>query len=150
MVIVTGATVSTGSGSNAGTITAAGGAGGGSSGNVGGAGSMGRVRWDAPTGTMPSTTSASIARGPSFLTTSISVGSNSLELVGSPNTGFTSYATNSAGVQSNTSTAMFDTGGSATIHPSLSPGWNHVCVFVAGGAAGSFQAERCIDVAYLP
>jgi hypothetical protein len=91
------------------------------------------------------------SRGLAFTTNDIVVSTKSLEVVGTAETTFSYYSVDSANQQSNTTMTMFNSGGSAMIQPVLSPGWNHVCVFLNtdGGTAGTLEAERCIDIAYL-
>jgi hypothetical protein len=144
MVILTGASLSVTM-----PINALGGAGGASGASAGGSGSIGRVRWDSPA-TGITTGSAAVTQGPAFVGTDLVLPSESLQLVGSPHASIEYYDTNAAGEQTTMQMTSFNGNGSVMIQPSLTVGWNHVCVFLVGGMPGSFQAERCIDVAYLP
>jgi hypothetical protein len=148
MVIVAGASLSFPAISTM--IKATGGAAGtGTSSNSGGSGSVGRVRWDAPSGTAP-TSDGAVARGPAFVSNSVVLSSNTLQLIGQPDTSIMFYVVDATGQQSTPAMASFNGGGSTTIEPVLSIGWNHVCAYLPLGSPGSLEAERCIDVAYLP
>jgi hypothetical protein len=44
----------------------------------------------------------------------------------------------------------FDRSGTATLTPTLSPGYNRVCVKLSKGSETDAPANACVDVAYLP
>ena len=113
--------------------------------------SDGRIRWDAPAGSAPSATPTAV-RGPAFVTMPEVITSAALQLVGSANHKFDVYWIDSAGQHNDASEAgsSFDVSGMATIHPPLGRGYDHVCITLAGGAQGAIEADKCVDVAYMP
>ncbi|MDB4953526.1 MAG: hypothetical protein JWO36_1095 [Myxococcales bacterium] len=143
IVVRTGATLSTGA------LTAAGGAG--RTPGTGGHGSEGRIRWDAPAGAAPASTPMAV-RGPAFvMAPSILTTDTTLRLIGTPSVQFNVYTvdesgTNHAGQQG----VAFGADAMATINPPVSVGFNRVCITLAGGHQGAPEADKCIDVAYLP
>ena len=44
----------------------------------------------------------------------------------------------------------FDSSGTATFNPTLSPGYNQVCVKLDKGRENEAAANACVGVAYLP
>ncbi|MGE5186107.1 MAG: hypothetical protein ACM31C_28825 [Acidobacteriota bacterium] len=129
-----------------GTLKALGGAAGASD---AGAGSDGRIRWDAPAGGAPSAMPTPV-RGPAYTTTAIAVTTAQLQLVGSPNHTFSIYWVDDAQQTHTGSMGSFGDAGTATIGPALAPGYSHVCITLTGGQQGKPEADKCIDVAYLP
>ena len=116
----------------------------------GGAGSPGRIRWDAPGGTAPMATPAAV-RGPSFIGVPevITTQAVALQLMGTPSHGFAVYWDDTSNQHTGVP-GSFGTDGLATITPGLSVGYNHVCITVMGGAQNTPEADKCVDVAYLP
>ena len=45
---------------------------------------------------------------------------------------------------------MLGSGGMSTFSPPLQQGLNHVCILLFGGQPMTSEAEKCIDVAFLP
>lgn len=130
------------------TLTAVGGGGTGGTANDG-TGSVGRIRWDAPAGAAPSATPVAV-RGPAFVTaTPLVMTTASLQLVGAPNHQFSVYHSDSGG-QHNDAAGSFDGSGNATITPQLGVGFDRVCITLMGGMQGAPEADKCVDVAYLP
>ena len=132
-----------------GTLKAAGGAGGSANGNSGGAGSVGRIRWDAPAGG-GLTASPAAVRGPAFTTTAIALTSTQLSLVGTANHMFTVYWIDDMQQTHAGDPGSFSANGTATISPALARGYSRVCITLVGGQQGTPEADKCIDVAYLP
>jgi len=115
----------------------------------GAAGSIGRVRWDAPEGNAPSATAH---RGLAFgklATRVFTTASPSLTVVGASGDGFSVRVIDQDG-------HSFDGGhtsinnGLAAISPALHPGYNQVCITLDTGVQGHVEADKCIDVAFLP
>jgi hypothetical protein len=135
-----------------GALSVAGGAGGmGVSGNGdGGRGSDGRVRWDALTGGPPSVSSGMAHRGPTIkLDTQVfRTQSPAITVIGTTNDRFDVYW-ESGGLR--TTGGRYSLGASnAVITPMLREGFNRLCLTLLGGDQGSSEADKCVDVAYLP
>ena len=133
-----------------GMIEAKGGAGGTANSN-GGAGGDGRVRWDAPGGQAPASDVAP-HRGPSFATSTplvVRAAEANVMLTGEPNAPFSFYTVHD-GIDQDGASHTFGAAGTFTITPQLSPGLNQVCVLLAGGVRRSHEADKCIEVAFLP
>lgn len=136
-----------------GTLIAAGGAGGGSgSGGSGGAGSAGRVRWDAQSNVAPTVPAGTRHRGPVFTveTRLFRTPKVTLTLVGTANDRFDVYTSHAALTMPGPQGVSFDAGGAATFALTLAQGATHVCLTLQGGQQGSSEADKCIDVAFLP
>ena len=130
----------------AGALTADGGAGG-SGGSGGGKGSVGRIRWDSPMTAAPT----GAVLGPSFVaTTPLVVSTQSFDLIGGPTYTFDVTITDSVSSRPDVQGTTFDSNGQASISPHLGKGWNRVCITMRPGTAGTAEADKCIDVAYLP
>lgn len=127
-----------------GTLTSNGGNGAG----TGGAGSVGRIRWDAPSGAAPTATPSAF-RGPAFVTP-LRITSTTLTLIGTPNRKFDVYWTDAAGQHTGAIGVAFDATSMATINPGLMRGYNRVCITLMNGMQGGPESDKCIDVAYLP
>lgn len=146
-----------GSLSTSGAISVAGGLGGTSSAN-GGAGSDGRVRWDVPSGTQPMVPKGTVHRGPAFtLATRIFRTPNAMiSLSGTPNDRFNVYSIHadvtmhvyvtSPGQQG----VSFSPDGTAAFMQTLQQGFTHLCITLEGGKQGTPEADKCVDVAFLP
>jgi hypothetical protein len=136
----------------AGLITANGGSGGDvNSTSDGGAGADGRVRWDAPTGAPPPANVAT-HRGQSFAESTPLVARMpdvTFSVMGKPAASFTFYTVH-GGSEHTGGTETFDGGGAAQFTALLRQGHNKVCVTLSGGTRGSNEADKCIDVAFLP
>ncbi len=74
----------------------------------------------------------------------------SFTLMGTSGDEFDVYMIDSAGILHAGEHASFNGGGIATITPSLSAGYNALCVKLAGGMQSEPVANACIDVAFLP
>jgi hypothetical protein len=138
-----------------GTIHVAGGAGGtpapGGAGG-GGAGSVGRVRWDSPVDGAPSSPDTAAHRGPSFtgVTRVVTTSEPTFMLSGTSGDEIDVRAIDSRDVPHPGPHVSFNSSGIATIRPTLSPGFNQLCVKLAGGSENQPAANTCITVAYLP
>ncbi len=134
-----------------GSFIAAGGGGAGGS-MTDGKGSDGRVRWDATAGAPPTAMPAAV-RGPSFAaSTQLVIRTTSIDLVGTSPHKFDVYWRDANGVHNDGVDAgtAFDANGNANIKPPLMPGFATVCITIMGGTQGASEADKCIDVAYLP
>lgn len=134
-------------------LTATGGAKGtGSSSGDGGAGAVGRIRWDAPTGApagMPAP-----HRGPSFAATTPSTTAEqkpSITMAGSDGDIFDVYVIADDNMV-HTGEPMMQTfaGGAASFMPTLLPGYNKLCVTIRPGMRLTSEADKCVEIAYLP
>lgn len=136
---------------SAGTVSAIGGAGAAVTGAEGGKGSNGRARWDAAQGSAPGGTPPA-RRGPAFAPMTphiVTVKDPGFTLSGSNGTQFAVYRIDETGAALDHGTGSFSNS-MAVIRPILDLGWNKVCVTLAGGERFSSEADKCIDVAYLP
>ena len=121
----------------------------GSGGSSGGAGAVGRTRWDAPDGAAPSGQARrgiAFGRMPSRVFTT---SSPTFPVVGTSGDGFSFRVIDQSGASHDGGHASFNND-AATISPVLHAGANRVCVTIDGGARGSFEADRCVDVVFLP
>lgn len=127
----------------------AGGAGAGGNGD-GGPGSHGRVRWDAPTGAAPTVPNGTLHRGPSFkLDTQVfRTASPAITVLGTTNDRFDVYWSHAGMTYAGSSYSIGAT--SATVTPMLRQGFNRLCITLAGGKQGAPEADKCVDVAFLP
>jgi hypothetical protein len=124
----------------------------------GGAGAAGRVRWDAQTGGVPAVASGTLHRGPAFTVTTRVFREQpvaDISLVGTPNDILGVYAVSGGKTYLGTRTeagpeVTIGPGGSVTFHQLLEQGLSQLCVTVAGGKLGTSEADKCIDVAFLP
>jgi hypothetical protein len=125
------------------------GAGNGSSGS-GGAGAAGRVRWDAP-GDTPPTSDTTAVRGPSLVVPSriVTTASPPLDVKGPGHRGFVVRVIDQDSMPHDSGLESFNAAGTTTINPRLSGGRNQVCVILDGGPQTTI-ADQCIAVAYLP
>jgi hypothetical protein len=142
-----------------GSISVNGGAGGAASSTSvggGGTGSHGRVRWDAAAGTapaiaLPATASGTLHRGPAFTlaTRLFRAPVVKISMVGTPNDRFNVYTENggktSAGPQ-----ISIGSDGTVVFDQTLQQGLSHLCVTLEGGQQGASEADKCVDVAFLP
>jgi hypothetical protein len=138
----------------AGMISVQGGAGGGGNlGNNGGKGADGRVRWDAPAGGAPPVVAGTrtVHRGPSFLLTTqvFRITDPTISVIGTPGDRFDVSVENEGTIYTGQSTSIADTG-MGVFSPPLHQGLNHVCIVLDGGKPKTSEAEKCVDVAFLP
>lgn len=111
-------------------------------------GSVGRVRWDGP-GEPPG---VSARRGLAFAalaTRVFTMSSPSLTVLGTSGDGFAVRVIDEDN-QSRSGGTTSVNNGEVVIIPELQPGHNQVCVTLDGGAQGSLEADKCIDLAFLP
>ncbi len=133
-------------------VSASGGLGGDVGNTDGGAGSAGRIRWDGPAGVAPTADVPSVNRGPAFAAGSelmVRETMPSITLIGKSNVGFTVYTRHESQTY-NQATGTFGSAGSVEIHPLLRGGYNELCITLNGGVQGAFEADKCIDVAFIP
>lgn len=132
----------------------AGTAGGGKAGGAGsgGAGGPGRVRWDSPVNKQPSSTEGAPRRGPSFQAVMpiVTMREPEMTVVGTPGDELDARVLDDHSTPHAGPHIVFDKTGSATFIPTLSPGYNRVCVKLATGSESDAPANACVDVAYLP
>ena len=117
-----------------------------------GAGSVGRVRWDAPAGTSPSSPDRAAHRGPAFQAPPrvVATASQVYTLSGSAGDEIDVRVTDQSNTPHVGEHAIFNSQGIATITAALSPGYNAVCVKLAGGSSTEPLANACVDVVALP
>ncbi|HEX4420678.1 MAG TPA: hypothetical protein VH165_22340 [Kofleriaceae bacterium] len=144
-----------GAGATLGAISAKGGTGGTSGlGGAGGIGSIGRVRVDAPSiaGTQPGF-SSSVRRGVAFATAAPLVTHDPHVLINVVSAfaadQFQVVVRDAANTTIQTSSLLFATP-TAAITPSLSPGFNRVCVLPPGGTLTNEESTNCLDLVYVP
>jgi hypothetical protein len=142
-----------GAGATLGAISAKGGPGG--TGSIpGGIGSIGRVRVDAPSiaGTQPAF-SPSVRRGVAFATAVPLVTHDPHVLINVVSAfaadQFQVVVRDAANTTIQTTSLMFATP-TAAITPSLSPGYNRVCVLTPGGNLTNDESTNCLDLVYVP
>jgi hypothetical protein len=118
----------------------------------GGQGSSGRVRWDAPGGTSPASPDHPAHRGPAFQgpKSVVTAAGEVFQLTGSSGDEFDVRVIDRSGAVHGGEHAIFGSGGVAVITPALQPGYNQLCVTIAGGMPSDPAASTCIDVAFLP
>ena len=123
----------------------------------GGAGAAGRVRWDAQTGGVAAIASGTLHRGPAFAVTTrlFREPVASISLVGTPNDVLAVYTVNDGKTSLGTGTeagsaVTIGPVGTVTFHQLLEQGLSQLCVTVAGGKLGTSEADKCLDVAFLP
>lgn len=134
-----------------------GGTGAGVGGGAGGPGSPGRVRWDAQTGALSTIANGTLHRGPAF-TVPVRLFRDSvvnITLVGTQSDVLSVYAINGGKTYLGTRTdppgqPTIGSDGTVMFHQVLEQGLSHLCVTVAGGTLGTSEADKCIDVAFLP
>lgn len=136
-----------------GTISVLGGKGNGN----GGTGSAGRVRWDVPNGTPPVVEAGTgpgptLHRGPAFtLTTRIfRTASATISLIGTPNDRFDVRLIHAGVTNGGPQGVSFSPDGTATFTQTLQQGLTHLCITLDGGEQGAPEADKCVDIAYLP
>lgn len=118
----------------------------------GGAGAVGRIRWDAPTGS-PSGMPAP-HRGPSFAATTPTTTTEqkpTIMMTGTDGDIFDVYVIADDNMV-HTGEPMMQTfaGGTASFMPTLLPGYNKLCVTIRPGMRLTSEADKCMDIAYLP
>ncbi len=118
----------------------------------GGAGGAGRVRWDSPMDTQLAPPESPPHRGPSFksVTPVVTMREPAMLVVGTPGDELDARVMDDRGTPHAGPHIVFDPSGSATFTPTLSPGYNRVCVKLATGSESDPPANACVDVAYLP
>jgi hypothetical protein len=136
-----------------GTISVVGGAGTGS----GGGGSGGRVRWDVPTGTPPVLAAgagpgSTLHRGPAFTqpTRIFRTPYAMLAVIGKANDQFNVYTVHAGVTNTDPQVIAISPDGTRSFQVTLQQGFTHVCLTLAGGQQGTGEADKCIDVAFLP
>lgn len=120
----------------------------------GGPGSGGRVRWDAQTGASPTLTgaSATLHRGPAFaqpmriFRTPYAM----LSVIGKANDQFNFYTVHAGVTNTDSQVISISPDGTRSFLVTLQQGFTHVCLTLAGGQQGTDEADKCIDVAFLP
>ena len=119
--------------------------------DTGGTGSVGRIRFDVATGTPPAGDPVP-HRGPAFAGAPVTVTTPnpSIMLTGSSNDGFKVYVIDHDGASHDQDTYAFGSNGTVTITPTLFRGYNRLCILLDGGARGTPEGEKCIDIAMLP
>jgi hypothetical protein len=136
----------------AGTISVKGGSAGGGA-SSGGVGSDGRVRWDVETGTAPTVApgTRTVHRGPSFMLTTqvFRTTDPTMTVVGTAGDRFDVSVENEGMVYAGGNT-MIAGNGMGVFSPPLHQGLNHVCILLEGGKPRTSEAEKCVDVAFLP
>jgi len=138
-------------------IDVKGGGGGGSTSGLtgaGGAGTEGRIRWDTPLGnTAPTTVAPAVPhRGPAFDPATPAIVRTmraTFSMIGSTNDSFDVYVVDQDGIQHLGAKETFSND-VASFEPTLTPGYNLVCITLDGGERGKPEADKCIEVAYLP
>ncbi|HEU4730689.1 MAG TPA: hypothetical protein VFT22_22495 [Kofleriaceae bacterium] len=124
----------------------------------GGNGSPGRVRWDAPSGVgITAIAAGTLHRGPAFTLTERLFRDSivNISLRGTANDTLSVYAVNGGKTYNGTRTDVGDTvtigpDGTLVFRQVLEQGLSHLCVTVAGGKLGTSEADKCVDVAFLP
>ncbi|HEY4242167.1 MAG TPA: hypothetical protein VGM88_20250 [Kofleriaceae bacterium] len=113
----------------------------------GGDGSVGVVRWDSPTSTLPT----GAHRGPSFLTTPLTATSQpTITAIGNAGDAYSGYDGGDDGDDVPLTAGTFAaSSGHATLDTHLAPGYNVVCVYLGSSPTPSL-ASTCVDIAYLP
>lgn len=123
-------------------------------GNVGdgGDGGNGRVRWDAPGGAAPVVSSVdTVHRGPAFkLATRVFRDQIArISVIGTANDGFNVYTTNAGTISAGAHVLVGQTG-MVTFSQALQQGHTQLCITLDGGQPRTSEADKCIDVAFLP
>jgi hypothetical protein len=118
----------------------------------GGTSSVGRVRWDAIADTAPPSPSRPAHRGPAFMLPPriVTRSPQTFTLLGTQSDGFSVRVTDQQHTMHDGDHVSFAANNTALISPALYPGYNQICITLDGGAAGQPEADKCIDVAYLP
>jgi hypothetical protein len=118
----------------------------------GGSGGPGRVRWDSPMDKQPPSPDSAAHRGPSFKAVMpvVMMREPAMALVGTPGDELDARVLDDQGVPHAGPHVAFDRSGTATLTPTLSPGYNRVCVKLSKGSETDAPANACVDVAYLP
>jgi hypothetical protein len=118
----------------------------------GGDGADGRVRWDARSGGPPTVSFAGTThRGPAFTVPDrvFRTALAAISLVGTPGDGFTVHAFRDN--MTYTGARMFvGQGGTVTFSYELLPGYTELCITLDGGQPRTSEAQKCIDVAFVP
>jgi hypothetical protein len=135
-----------------GAINVAGGSGGGGVAS-GGNGSGGRVRWDAPTGSAPNVMAGNrtLHRGPSFVVSDpvFRITDPMIAVIGQAGDRF-DVSVENHGMVAIGARVTIPAGNTAMFSPPLQQGLNRVCILLLGGRPMSSEAEKCVDVAFLP
>jgi hypothetical protein len=91
-------------------------------------------------------------RGPTFdpaTTAVVRTQRVTFSLAGTTNDAFNFYVIDQDGTPTLGAKVPF-VNGMATFQPTLTPGFNRICVTIEGGERGKPEADKCIDVAYVP
>jgi hypothetical protein len=144
------------------TLTAdlGGGGAGAGGGGQGGPGGTGRIRFDLPGATLPTTSPVGVAhRGLAFAASAMpfyTMDNPTVTIVGTPLDVFDMYVVDSAGM-AHTGEPInqeIDGTGMKTVLITLLPGYNRVCATIHGGMRNKDDrfslADTCIETAYLP
>ncbi|HEY0994032.1 MAG TPA: hypothetical protein VGD80_43545, partial [Kofleriaceae bacterium] len=136
-----------------GTVSVKGGNGGGGAAS-GGKGADGRVRWDAQTGSAPALAmdqTPTVHRGPAFMLGDpvFRVTDPRITVIGTTGDRF-DVSVENHGMAVSGPSVMIPSSGAAMFIPPLQQGLNHVCILLFGGKPTTSEAEKCIDVAFLP
>ncbi len=125
---------------------------GGVGGPNGGTSSVGRVRWDAIGDTAPLSPTRPAHRGPAFMLPPriVTKSPQTFTLAGTQGDGFSVRVMDPQRTMHEGGHAGFLANNTALISPVLYPGYNQICITLDKGAPGQPEADRCIDVAYLP
>jgi hypothetical protein len=121
-------------------------------GGLGGDGAPGRVRWDAALGTMPQVPVGTRHRGPAFtLTTPIfRTPYAMISLNGTSNDRFNVYSIHAGMTHAGPQNVSINPDGTATFLETLQQGFTQLCITLEGGQQGTSEADKCVDVAFLP
>jgi len=130
------------------------GGGGGTTAPAGGAGSAGRVRWDVPlqSAAPPPATPVTPHRGPAYAKDTpliFNEATPSITVYGTVNDSFDINITDQDSALHSNDNATF-AGTAVTIKPKLQRGYNLLCISLSGGKRGTAEADKCIEVAFVP
>jgi hypothetical protein len=117
----------------------------------GGTSSVGRVRWDAVDGTAPSPTRPA-HRGPAFMLPPriVTRSPQTFTVLGTQSDGFSVRVTDQQHTMHDGEHVSVAASSTALVSPALYPGYNQICILLDGGSPGQPEANKCIEVAYLP
>jgi len=118
----------------------------------GGMASVGRVRWDSPSGDAPSSPDRAPHRAPSFLDPVhvVTTRSQAFTLIGSPGDDIDIRVSDGRDMSNDARGTSFSSAGKATITPQLFPGYNQLCAKLSQGATSESVANVCTEVAFVP
>ena len=118
----------------------------------GGSASVGRVRWDSPSGEAPSSPDHAAHRGPSFLDPVhvVTARGQAFTLIGSPGDDIDIRVSDGRDMSNDARGTRFSPAGKVTITPQLFPGYNQLCAKLAQVATSEPVANVCTEVAFVP